>query len=174
MDQWRALRHGSFDVDHRGQRVVVDRDRGGSVGGRVTRICEHHRDGVADILGDAGGDRQVSGVAHVVGDRPGAGQGALSPQWRKISAGEHFGHAVDLEGSAAVDAENRGVGFRRAHDPDPDLAVQAHVVYELRFAGQQCGVLTPQAGLSHMAHVLSGCGFIGHGHGSLPVLIGVV
>ena len=96
VDQRRTVGHRVLYLDHRGQRLVVDDDRGRAVGGGVAGVGQDHRHRVAHVLGRAAGYRQMRRVLHVGGDRPGARQGALAPQRGQVLAGQHLVHAVDL------------------------------------------------------------------------------
>ncbi len=114
---------------HRRQRLVVDRDPLGGVGGVVIRIRHHEGDIVADPAHPVPGQRRVGRPEH-------ASVAQLqTPRHRQIapagglpvSAAEHRQHPRRRLGPARIDRSDPGVGVGRAEHVAERHARQHHV-----------------------------------------------
>jgi hypothetical protein len=167
VDQVGAVLDGLLHVQDRRQDVVVDVDQldGVLCGDLAARDDQRH--GLAHVVDRVDGDRGVSGVDHVGGDRPRAGDRALLV--REVPTREDGDDARGLLGRADVDAGDPRVRDRAADDGDVQHAGQDHVVGPRRPAGDQPGVLLASAGLADLLlRRLNGRRLVDHGHDCAP------
>ena len=136
LEQQRVPREGLLEVDHRVQRLVVDDDGFGRVGGEV----------------GIGGDHGGHDVAHEAHLAPGQRRALVlrSPREADVVGqvqvvgrvdGQHAGHRLGL---GRVDGAESAVGDVGADEHDVRHAVDLEVVEVLVGAGEQAGVLLAQ------------------------------
>ena len=128
-----------FQIDDRGQRLVVDDDSVHAVARRVARAGNHDRDDVTDIAGLLCRDREVLGVLHVRRHRPRA-RHRLGPRVAKIGTGQDGFHPRERERAGRVDRSDTRVRVRAAHHPEKARAGDHEVVDITGLARQQARI----------------------------------
>jgi hypothetical protein len=147
--------HRVLQVDHRRQRVVVDHHGLEGVGHRSAALAHHHRHDVAGVAGLVERDREVLGVAHVLGDRPRARHGG-GPVVAQVGAGEHGLDPGPGQRLRGVDGADAGVGERAADHAEPAGAGDHEVVDVAALAGEELRVLLAHhPGADDRAHRLA-------------------
>ncbi len=143
MDLRRAVRERSTAVRNRRQRVVIDSNEGGRVLGNVAVVGDNDRHRLADV------DDLVPGqcgtvplllvtLAGKTDDEP------LDPQVRhQIAQRKNSVHAGIRQRRSLVDAADRGMTVRTAHECGLQHARQPDVVDEAPQAPQQIVIFEP-------------------------------
>ena len=145
VDEVRALVQRGLDVRDDRERVVLDEDVLGGVDRDAAVGAEDDRDGVADVLDDAPGQRPVLGVVDLDAlGRPGHRQ--RGEQVGHVLAGVDGDDVVAGLGRALVDRDDRGVGLGRADDRRVQHPGDRDVVDVGGLAGDQPRILLAAQG----------------------------
>ena len=138
-----------LQVEHRGQRVVVDDDELGSVDRLLTGRREDRHDRLADIAGDVA--REV-GPSHLLGEHGQHVRGEAHAG--DVGGGEHPGDTRGRGRGVHVDAGDRGVGEDRPHVHEVEGVVEIEIV-DVGAPGRQKGhVLATDHTVAQNAHDL--------------------
>jgi hypothetical protein len=122
----RAVLERLLGVDHHGQRVVLDEHLFGRVDDAVLVAADHDRDGLADALDDALGERPRLRCLDLHPRRdPDHRERRLEVE---VVGGEHPVHARGALGARRVDRRDPRVRLGRAHDRHVEHARQHEVV----------------------------------------------
>ena len=153
-----------FEIDHGGERLVLDLDGVEGVVGDRIGCRQHARHSVADVARLRHCERIVGRVLHVGRDRPRA--------WHRAGPGRfEIGAAVDGHDArhrrrrTHVDTEDPCVGVRAAEHRQVQRAGEDEVVGVLRLAGEQRRIFAAQ----HPGADDTLCAFLGDGHWRHPV-----
>ena len=131
-----AVAERILQIDHRGQRLVVDDDRVERVARLGVRLRDDHGNRVTRIAGLVDRDREVLGRLHVGRDGPRARHRAR-PQVAQIGPGVHRHDTRHARSGRRVDAGDARVGVRAAREGDRQGARDGEVVGVLRLAREQ-------------------------------------
>ena len=157
--------HGGFQVDHRRQFLVVDRDLLGSVLRRGARFRHHHGHRIADVHDYVARERGAERHHHLgaaASDDRRVARDAGNAGRLDVLGGEHRQHVFGLQRRFGMDRQHAGVGMRRAHEGGVGLVRQPRVVHEAAIAAHQSVVLD--------ARLVFAVGRVGRGHGEVPAL----
>ena len=128
-------------IDGDRQRVVVDDDRLGRVDRGGLGLRDDHRDGVADEVHRAAGERGPRARRVQLHERGDGGQ-------REVVGREDGDDAGHRQRVGRVDRADGGVGDRRTDERELQRAVDRQVVDVGGAAGQEIGVLDAPDGVS--------------------------
>ena len=136
-----ARLEGLEGVDDHGQGLVVDVHGRGAVGSDVAR-GGHDRGHLLRLVLDGIGGQHHLGVA-------GQGRHPVQAGLLQVGAGDDGEHAGDGQRLGRVDALDRCVGIRAAHDVQPQHARQDDIVDVLALATDEARVLLALDGVAH-------------------------
>ncbi len=148
-----VILEGLVRVDDDGQRLVVDQDRGDAVGRGVAGRRDDRRDLLALVHDRVGRQDHL----HVTGE----GRHPVELVGLQGLAVDHGEDARDLERLGRVDALDRRVGIRAAHDVQPQLAGQVDVLDVLARAADEARVLLALDGVAHAPDLGAGAELAG-------------
>ena len=140
VNERRAFLRSFGRIDHGGERLVIDHDFLGGVFRLRQCIGDHDRDGVADMIGLAGGERRVRRHLHrraVLRQHRPAADEIAELVLGELFAGEHAGHARHFRRRRGVDLLDLGVRVRRADEINRRLPRPVDVVGVVAFAGDE-------------------------------------
>ena len=159
----RLALHRFFQIDHRRQGLVIDRDQIGAIERLRGAFRHHHRHRHADMHHLVAGNRRPRRQNHL---------GAAAARDRRmtrnvigiglvhVGGGNNAKHALRFQGGAHIDRLDARMCMRRAHEGGVGLVRQARVVGKAAIAAYQSIVLD--------ARFVFAAGGGGHGHEGLP------
>jgi hypothetical protein len=149
MHAWRTVCQRGPAVGDRRQRLIVDFDECSGIFGDISAVGDDDRHRLADV------NHLVTGQCGTVAVLPVALAGKaddqpLSPQVREqIGQREYSVYARVRERHCLVDAADRGMAVRAAHEGRVQHVGQSDVVYEAPGSSQQIGVFEPANALPY-------------------------
>ena len=153
-------------IDHRRQRLVVERHQARRILGQRAALRDHQRDRLTHIVSSR--SREVAGIDMKPDrrDRQRQRDAVARQQRTQVGIGQDRAHARQAAGTSGVDAVEFRMRDRAANEDGMLQARKLDIVDEAAAAAQQARIFQALDGAAH-----PGAGRITHCRSSLPVML---